>query len=74
MGAHRVEELPATVLLDVVYCLVLEDDKDKQGHRERLDGILDSRSGADGKPDRATWGRLPHQQRRMKAASDAAGG
>jgi hypothetical protein len=73
MGAHRVEDLPATVLLDAVYCLVLEDTKEAKEAREKLDGILDTHS-EDGKPDRATWGRLPHQQRRMRAAEEAAGG
>jgi hypothetical protein len=57
----------------LVYCLLAEDTKEAREHREKLDGILDSHT-EDGKPDRATWGRLPHQQRRMKAADAAAGG
>jgi hypothetical protein len=73
MGVRDLTGLPATLLMDLVYCMVLEDTKEAKEAREKLDGILDSRS-EDGKPDRATWGRLPHQQRRMRAAEEAAGG
>ena len=72
MGVPDLSALPATALWDVIYCLVLEDSKEAKEQREKLDGILDRDSG--GKPDRATWGKLPHQQRAMRAADAAAGG
>lgn len=56
----------------MIYCLLVEDTKEAKEHREKLDALLDSHSG--GKPDRATWGRLPHHQRAMRAAEAAAGG
>lgn len=64
-------DLPAPVLFDSIYVLVLEDTKEAKEQREKLDGLLDRQ--AVGTPDRDTWGRLPHQQRAMKAASTAAG-
>lgn len=73
MGARDLTGLPATLLMDLVYCMVLEDTKEAKEAREKLDGILTSHT-EDGKPDRATWGRLPHQQKRMRAAEEAAGG
>lgn len=63
------EELPPSVYFDVIYVLVLEDTKEAKEGREKLDALLDRRSV--GKPDRDTWGRLPHQQRAMRAASTA---
>lgn len=63
-------------MCDVIYSLVAEDTKEAVEARQRLDQHLLSRvvtSGHDGKPDRATWGRLPHQQAAMKAAQSAAG-
>jgi hypothetical protein len=63
-------------MLDVIYSLVLEDTKETVEARRRLDQHLLSKvvsSGHDGKPDRATWGRLPHQQAAMRAAQTAAG-
>lgn len=53
----------------MVYVLALEDSKDAKESREKLDALLDRVSV--GVPDRATWGRLPHQQRAMRAASIA---
>jgi len=44
----------------------LEDDKEAKERREKLDATLDSRSV--GKPDRATWGKLPAHQRAMRNA------
>lgn len=58
--------LPATVLFDLVYCLVLEDDKEARERREKLDDTLASQSA--GRPDRATWGKLPAHQRAMRNA------
>lgn len=63
--------MPAALLLDCVYVLLAEDTKEAKEHREKLDGLLDQRSV--GVPDRATWGRLPHQQRAMRAAAAAGG-
>jgi hypothetical protein len=62
-------ELPAPLMFDVIYTLALEDTKEAKEAREKLDALLDRQSG--GKPDRATWGRLPHQQRAMRAAATA---
>lgn len=64
-------ELPPPVLFDVIYALVLEDNREAREAREKLDGVLDRESV--GTPDRATWGRLPHQQRAMAAAATAGG-
>lgn len=63
--------MPVALLLDCAYTLLAEDTKEAKEHREKLDGLLDQRSV--GTPDRATWGRLPHQQRAMKAATMAGG-
>jgi hypothetical protein len=65
-------DLPAPLLFDVIYALVCEDTREAKEHREKLDELLDRQSI--GVPDRATWGRLPHQQRAMAAATTAAGG
>jgi hypothetical protein len=63
-------------MLDVIYSLVAEDTKEAQEARTRLDNhllaLVVSRAPS-GRPDRATWGRLPHQQAAMKAAQSAAG-
>jgi hypothetical protein len=45
---------------------VVEDTKEARDHREKVDAALDSQST--GKPDRATWGKLPAHQRAMKNA------
>lgn len=76
MGGRDLLELPATLLFDVIYSLVLEDTRENAQHRNTLDAHLASvvvRTDATGKPDRATWGRLPHQQEAMRAAQSAAG-
>jgi hypothetical protein len=52
----------------VIYCLVLEDDKDRADRRLELDAKL----AAQEKPRRETWGRMPHQQAAMKRAAEAA--
>lgn len=52
----------------MLYCLVLEDDKDRADRRAELDGKL----AAQEKPRRETWGRLPHQQAAMRRAEEAA--
>lgn len=74
MGGRALTDLPATLMLDVVYSLALEETKDGAEHRAQLDARLAALSvsrGASGKPDRATWGRLPHQQAAMRAAQAA---
>lgn len=76
MGGRDLLELPATLMLSVIYSLVLEDSKEAAEARRKLDEHLLSRvvsSGSDGKPDRASWGKLPHQQAAMRAAQTAAG-
>jgi len=75
MGGRDLLDLPAPLMLDVIYSLVLEQTKEHAEAVRRLDAHLDA-AGArtvTGKPDRATWGRLPHQQAAMKAAQGAAG-
>jgi hydroxypyruvate isomerase len=63
-------------MLDVVYSLAVQDTKEAREARQRLDdhllSLVVSNTPA-GKPDRATWGRLPHQQAAMKAAQTADG-
>ncbi len=68
-GLTDLDSLPPRVYFDLIYALVLEDTKEMKEGREKLDALLDRQST--GKPDRETWGRLPHQQRAMKAASEA---
>jgi hypothetical protein len=62
-------------MLDVIYTLMLEETKEEREARKRLDAELSAltQRTVTGKPDRATWGRLPHQQAAMKAAQTAAG-
>lgn len=64
-------ELPATRMLDVIYSLALEDTKEAADHRAALDAALDNAANSSGRPDRATWGRTPAQQRAMKSAAYA---
>jgi hypothetical protein len=76
MGGRDLLSLPATLMLDVIYSLVAQETKEGQDARRRLDDHLLSlvvRTGSQGKPERASWGRLPHQQAAMKAAQSAAG-
>lgn len=69
MGAEAVAELSPAQFLDVIYALILEDSKETKEAREKLDALLDRQSA--GRPDRDTWGRLPHHQRAMAAAPEA---
>jgi hypothetical protein len=76
MGGRLLTDLPATLMLDVIYSLAVKETKEDQEARRRLDDHLASLvvSGRhDGRPDRSTWGRLPHQQAAMRAAQTAAG-
>lgn len=76
MGGRDLLALPATLMFDVIYTLAAEDTKEASETRSRLDNHLAALAvgtATDGKPDRATWGRLPHQQAAMKAAQSAAG-
>jgi hypothetical protein len=58
-----------------MYCLMLEETQRKADRRTEVDALLDSytSSNAGGAPDRATWGKLPHHQRAMRAATEAGG-
>lgn len=62
-------------MLDVIYSLMMEETKEGVEARKRVDDQLAALVArtVTGKPDRATWGRLPHQQAAMKAAQTAAG-
>jgi hypothetical protein len=56
---------------------VLEETQEQIERREELDGQLARFVGSTvrgGRPDRATWGRTPAQQRAMRAAIAAGGG
>jgi hypothetical protein len=75
MAGRDLLHLPATLMLHVIYSLMLEQTQELVEARERLDAKLNSLvvgRGSDGKPDRATWGKLPHQQAAMRAGMDAA--
>lgn len=51
---------------------MLEETERKVERREELDDLLASySSGSGGKPDRATWGKLPSHQRAMRGAIEA---
>lgn len=75
MGGRDLLTLPATLMLDVIYSLVLEETKETHEARRRLDDHLTTVAARNvvGKPDRATWGKLPHQQAAMRAGMTAAG-
>lgn len=75
MAGRDLLELPATLMLDVIYSLAVEDTREASDTRQRLDDRLAEAAARNvvGKPDRATWGQLPHQQAAMRAAQDAAG-
>lgn len=76
MGGRDLRTLPPTLMLDVVYSLALEETKEGVEHRSNLDNQLAALAAGrarDGRPDRATWGRLPHQQAAMRAAQAAGG-
>lgn len=63
---------PATLLFDLIYCLLLEETDRRVERREDVDEQLASfGSSSGGKPDRATWGRLPQHQRAMRSAIEA---
>lgn len=75
MGGRDLLTLPATLMLDVIYSLVLEQTEELTDARKRLNDHLSTVAArtVTGAPDRSTWGRLPHQQAAMRAAQDAAG-
>ncbi len=52
----------------MLYCLVLEDSKEDADRRAELDAKLEGM----GRPQRETWGKLPHQQAAMRRAEAAA--
>jgi plasmid stabilization system protein ParE len=59
-------------MLDVIQSLALDDTQEAQRARESLDAKLDALAAHPlGKPTRETWGRLPAQQRAMRAAMHA---
>ena len=81
-GARSFLELPATLVLDLIYCLVLDETEDNVDRREQLDEQLASfrlasRAGPADRSDRAeraaTWGKLPAHQRAMRRAIEAGG-
>jgi len=56
----------------LVYCLVLDETKERVERREELDEVLGS-AVTGGRPDRSSWGLRPEHQRRMRSAIDAGG-
>jgi hypothetical protein len=54
-------------MFDVIYCLLLKEDKDRAERREEFDAKLSSMTSG-GVPDRATWGKLPAHQAAMRRA------
>jgi hypothetical protein len=64
--------VPATLLFDLIYCLMLEETEKRVERRTEVDDLLASYgSSSGGKPDRATWGKLAHHQRAMQGAIEA---
>lgn len=59
--------LPASLLFDLIYCLVIEDSKEDADRRRELEARLESLS----RPARETWGKTPAQQAAMRAAMNA---
>ena len=81
-GARSFLELPATLALDLLYCLLLEETEETVERRGQLDEQLASfafptTAGPADRSDRerraATWGQTPAQQRAMRRAIDAGG-
>lgn len=67
--------VPARLAFHLFYCLVLDETREAVDRRQELDSQLTS-SGigiAGRKPDRATWGTTPAQQRAMRNAMNAGG-
>lgn len=81
-GARSFLELPATLVLDLLYCLLLEESEENVDRRGQLDEQLASFrlptvAGPADRSDRdaraAAWGRTPAQQRAMRRAIEAGG-
>jgi hypothetical protein len=81
--AHIVDldAAPATLVFDLLYCLLLDETQDNADRREELDTQLASFvlpvqvGDRDGREQlAATWGRTPAQQRAMRRAIAAGGG
>lgn len=79
-GGALIEELPATLAFELIYCLLLEETQEGVDRRSELDAQLASyvlpidvgdRSDRDRLAE--TWGKLPAQQRAMRAAIEAGG-
>lgn len=80
------DEVPARLLFDLFYCLVLDETKDRVERRQELDGQLaavvpavggEALTPAADRSDRerraARWGKTPAQQRAMRNAMNAGG-
>lgn len=74
-GTLSLDDVPARLLFDLFYCLVLDETRERVDRRQELDSQLASAgAGVTGrKPDRATWGKTPAQQRAMRNAMTAGG-
>jgi hypothetical protein len=81
-GARSFLELPATLVLDLLYCLLLEETEENVERRQQLDEQLASfrLPTAAGPADRSdrderarSWGRTAAQQRGMRRAIEAGG-
>jgi hypothetical protein len=74
------ESAPATLVFDLIYCLLLDETKERNERREEFDAQLASYVQPIEVGDRshrdqlaATWGKLPAHQRAMRRAIDAGG-
>jgi hypothetical protein len=81
-GVRTFLELPATLVLDLLYCLLLDETDEVAKRREQLDEQLASFrlptvAGPADRSDREerarSWGRTPAQQRAMRRAVEAGG-
>ncbi len=79
-GASSFVQLPATLVFDLIYCLLLEETEEVVDRRGQLDEQLASfrmptAAGPADRSDReqraATWGLTPAQQRAMRRAAEA---
>lgn len=78
--------MPARLLFDLLYCLVLDETRERVDRRQELDaqlaqavpavggrGIAPSLDRSDRDRRAASWGKTPAQQRAMRSAMNAGG-
>lgn len=81
-GVRSLDDVPARLLFDLFYCLVLDETRERVDRREELDAQLASSGAGITRPlptraDRAqraaSWGKTPAHQRAMRNAINAGG-